>query len=90
MPIDVRAMALRGAAERLREIDEEQAAIRAWLRDLSSKRAARGLAQSAPPSQTEPASTANGRTRAPMSPAARKAVSLRMRRYWAERRAGRR
>ena len=65
-----------GASARLDEIRREEAAIRAAYPELFGARRGR------------PAATAGGggRKRRGMSAAARKAVSERMRRYWADRR----
>ena len=71
-----------GAIARLSQLREEEAAIRAESPELFG-RAQRGggtSQASAPPAATR------GRRRRSMSAAARKAVSERMRKYWAERR----
>jgi hypothetical protein len=67
-----------GAQARLEELRREEAAIRAAFPDLFGKRA-RSSGQS---------SGGRRRRRRGMSAAARKAVSERMRKYWAERRKG--
>lgn len=72
-----------GAVARLEQIRQEEAAIRAEFPELFGRgarrtgRAARGGNSTAPVSR---------RRRPRMSAAARKAVSERMRKYWAERR----
>jgi len=72
---DLKKLARLGAAARLAELRMEEAAIRSAFPDLFRK---------------PPASPASGlakrRRRGRMSAAARKAVSERMTRYWAERR----
>jgi hypothetical protein len=68
-----------GAVARLAELRREEAALRAAFPGLGS--ASRPVLTSAKP---------NGvRRRRPMSAANRKAVSLRMRKYWADRRKAR-
>jgi hypothetical protein len=67
----LRRLARLGAKARLEEIRQEEAAIRAAFPDLFGARAA---------------TRAKRRGRRTMSAAARKAVSERMRKYWADRR----
>jgi hypothetical protein len=74
-----------GAIRRLEELRQEEAAIRSAFPDLFGRRRGR------PPAS---AAAADGggvkrrrRRRKPMTPAQRKAVSERMRKYWAGRRA---
>jgi hypothetical protein len=67
----LRRLARLGAKARLEEIRQEEAAIRAAFPDLFGGRSATGVKR---------------RRRRTMSAAARKAVSERMRRYWADRR----
>ena len=71
---DLKHLARLGAKARLEELRQEEAAIRRAFPDLFSKGAARS------------ASTSGRRRRSRMSAAARKAVSDRMKKYWAERR----
>ena len=74
----LRRLARLGAAARLEQLRQEEAAIRAEFPDLFKRKgqaAANGEA-------------GGGRRRKAMSAAARKAVSERMRKYWAERRKG--
>ena len=67
---DMRSLARRGAEVRLVELTEEIKAIYAVFPDLR---------RGAPPAPSR-------RRRKPMSAAQKKAVSARMRKYWAERR----
>jgi len=73
----LRQLARLGAKARLEELRQEEAAIRTAFPDLFGggrrTQAANGRASA-------------GRRRPAMSAAARKAVSVRMRKYWAERR----
>lgn len=98
---DLRRLARLGAARRLEEIRQEEAAIRAEFPDLadtggSTGRRRRGRRPGRPPATDSIGSgeTASGavktrkRRRRKMSPAERRAVSERMRRYWADRRKG--
>jgi len=78
-----------GAAARLAQLDAEITAIKAMYPEFAGPR--RGQARAATPAAA-PAAPATAKparkTRKPynMSPAARKAVSERMRKFWAERR----
>ena len=75
---DLRKFARLGAKARLEELRQEEAAIRRAFPDLFSRQAS-----------AADASMGEGprrRRRSRMSAAARKAVSERMRKYWAERR----
>lgn len=79
---DLKRLARLGAMRRLEELQREEAAIRAAFPELfrASTRAARTSA-------ADDAAPARRRKRkSNMSPAARKAVSERMKKYWAERR----
>ena len=67
-----------GAKSRLEELKSEEAAIRRAFPDLFGR--GRGRQAAAAPAEGGP------RRRRGMSAAARKAVSLRMKKYWAERR----
>lgn len=69
-----------GAQARLEELRREEAAIRQAFPDLFGR--GRGRGQSAAPAAAKPAR----RGRRKMSAAGRKAVSERMRKYWADRR----
>ena len=73
----MRRLARLGAQARLEELRDEEAAIRSAFPDLFG----RGRRE-----QVRNKRVATGRKRRPMSAAARKAVSARMRKYWAERR----
>jgi hypothetical protein len=75
---DLKHLARLGAKARLEELRHEEAAIRRAFPDLSSKGAgARSAAKRA---------GGGRRRRSRMSAAARKAVSVRMKKYWAEKR----
>jgi hypothetical protein len=71
---ELQRLARLGARSRLEEIRREEAAIRRTFPDLFGRGRGRQ------------AGVAPGRRRRGMSAAARKAVSIRMRRYWAKRR----
>ncbi len=84
MTVDIKSLARLGAKARLAELVAEWDAI---------LRAFPELGQQQVPSQTErteapKVAASRGRRRYRMSPAARKAASERMKRYWAERRKG--
>lgn len=84
--IDMKALALRGARVRLTEIDAERKAL---LSAFPSLRPAAGtqevpLRRSGTPGQPELAKT---RRRPKMTAAQKKAVGVRMKKYWAERKA---
>lgn len=86
---DMRRFARLGAMRRLEDIRTEEAAIRAAFPELFSgaRPAARGTkAASAPTAPGKAASAKKARKRSTMSPAMRKAVSERMKKYWAGRR----
>jgi hypothetical protein len=72
----LRRLARLGAIARLEQLKQEEAAIRAEFPELFGRGRRAGVAEAAKP----------GRRRRRMSSAARKAVSERMRKYWAERR----
>ena len=78
----LRRLARLGAMARLDQIRAEEAAIRAEFPELFGRGMRRGGATEG---GSEPA-TARRRQRTAMSAAGRKAVSERMRKYWAERR----
>jgi hypothetical protein len=73
----LRRLARLGAIARLEQLRQEEAAIRSEFPELFG----RGRRV-----QVSDGRTARRRRRRAMSPAARKAVSERMRKYWAERR----
>jgi hypothetical protein len=83
---EIKRLARLGAQRRLQELRQEEAALRATLPDLEETGAAgggRGRSRKAQGSaRTAPAK----RRRRKMSAAARKAVSDRMKKYWASRR----
>ena len=78
----LRRLARLGAVARLEQLRAEEAAIRSEFPELFGRGRREGRAA--------PGGTAGAprRRRAKMSPQARKAVSERMRKYWAERRKG--
>jgi len=79
---NLRAYARLGAMRRLEELKQEEAAIRAAFPDLFRPgRRARKAAAS-----TAAAPKRRRRRRAKMSAAQRRAVSVRMKKYWADRR----
>ena len=78
---NLRALARVGAMQRLEELKQEESAIRAAFPDLFRGRPA-GRSTAA----TGDAPKKRRRRRSKMSPAQRKAVSERMRKYWADRR----
>ena len=75
---ELQRLARLGAKSRLEELQREEAAIRRAFPDLFGRGRGRQAAA--------PAAAGSGRRRRGMSAAARKAVSIRMRKYWAERR----
>jgi hypothetical protein len=78
-----------GAQSRLDEIRREEAAIRSAFPELSGGRGRRGRKGAASAGADAGGAAARGgrrRRRPAMSPAARKAVSERMKTYWASRR----
>jgi hypothetical protein len=86
---ELRRLARLGAQKRLEELRREEAAIRAAFPDLNDtapgrrgRKGARGAAQPA-----GAARKAKRRRRAPMSAAQKRAVSERMKKYWAKRKA---
>jgi hypothetical protein len=80
-PQQLQRLARHGARAVLEELEREAAAIRRAFPDLFGGRSR------APKASASAASAGGGRRRRRgMSPAARKAVSERMKKYWAERR----
>jgi hypothetical protein len=73
--VELRRLARLGAKSRLEELRQEEAVIRRAFPDLVAGRARQAAGKSAAP-----------RRRKGMSAAARKAVSERMKKYWAARR----
>jgi hypothetical protein len=86
-PDQLRQLARHGAAARIQELEAEIAAIRASFPDLSGARRPRRGRRPGRPAAAAPAASAAQRKRRTMSPAERRAVSLRMKKYWAARRA---
>ena len=86
--VELQRLARLGAKSRLDEIRREEAAIRKAFPDLFSGRGRRGqrTAASAAGSADGAAGGGRRRRRRTMSAAARKAVSERMKKYWAARR----
>jgi hypothetical protein len=89
----LRRLARLGAVARLEQIKEEEAAIRAEFPELfgtsaQSRGRGRGRRRGRPPASESAgaAPAARRRARRPMSSAARRAVSVRMKKYWADRR----
>ena len=78
----LRRLARLGAMARLEQIRAEEAAIRAEFPELFG----RGSRRDASGGDGAPATKGRRRRRPAMSAAARKAVSERMRKYWAEQR----
>jgi hypothetical protein len=76
----LRELARLGAKARLEELRQEEAAIRKAFPDLFGGRGRRAT------TATTTAASAAPKKRSHMSAAARKAVSARMKRYWAARR----
>lgn len=82
---DLRAWALVGAQQRLRELDEERATIFAAFPQLRGGTPGRRRGR---PSKVQGVATSDGvkkRKRRKLSAAEKKAVSVRMKKYWAER-----
>jgi len=84
MTLNVKDLAKVGAQARLTTLKEEQAALLAMFPELRDGRAMKTAA--AAPSASAPAT--KSRKRKPMSAAQKKAVGVRMKAYWAKRRAG--
>jgi hypothetical protein len=78
-PAELRRLARLGAQARLAELDQERAAILRLFPELG-----RGGAPAAAASQPAPAAPV--RQRRPLTPAERRAISERMKAYWAARR----
>ena len=79
-PQQLQRLARHGARAVLEELEREAAAIRRAFPDLFGKRGR------APKASAKAAAASGGRRRRGMSAAARKAVSERMKKYWADRR----
>ena len=87
-PEELRRLARLGAARRLEELRQEEAAIRAAFPGLETTSVGR---RGRPPASadTVAAGRKRRRRRRKMSPAEKRAVSERMKKYWAERRKSR-
>lgn len=86
---DLRSWAVKGAEQRLVEIQEETQAILRTFPELRRRAGGFKLPKTSRSAGEAAEVTDNGthrRRRRKMSPAARKAVSARMKKYWAERR----
>ena len=79
---EMRRLARLGAKSRLEELKREEASIRRAFPDLLRGRASQGAASDG----AAPRGGTRRRRRSRMSAAARKAVSERMKKYWASRR----
>jgi len=82
---ELQRLARLGATARLEQLRAEEAAIRAAFPDLAGRGRRSGRAAASEPS-AGPAASGRRRRRSAMSAAQRKAVSERMRKYWADRR----
>ncbi len=84
----LRSFALVGAMRRLEELRQEEASIRAVFPELfrGGRRAVNAPARAAATDESGGAPRRRRRRRSTMSAAQRKAVSERMRKYWAARR----
>jgi hypothetical protein len=85
---ELQRLARLGAQSRLEELRREEAAIRRAFPDLFGGRGRRASAGRAASADSDAAGAGRGRRRSrhTMSAAARKAVSVRMKKYWASRR----
>jgi hypothetical protein len=81
-PEQLRRLARLGAVARLEQLRQEEAAIRSEFPELFG----RGRRAAAVVGAEKPAKRKRARNRKPMTAAQKKAVSERMRKYWAERR----
>jgi hypothetical protein len=86
-PEQLRRLARLGAVARLEQLQQEEAAIRAEFPELFG-RGRRGAATAAASPDKAAGGRKRRRNRTPMTAAQKKAVSERMRKYWAERRKG--
>jgi hypothetical protein len=86
-PLHILELARKGAEVKYQELQSEIAALVRQFPHLRKGNGAVGKARGLRPVQDAAASSSRRRKRAKMSAAARKAVSLRMRKYWAQRRA---
>ena len=81
----LRQLATKGAMARLEELRSEEAAIRQAFPELGRKSTGEPVVKASSDGAAK-ASATPARSRNRMSPAARRAVSERMKKYWAERR----
>lgn len=82
-PIDMQRLARLGAVARLKELEEEAAAIRKAFPGIGKAPTATRAAAEPPPA---PKPNKKTKKRSSMSPEARKAAAERMRAYWAKKR----
>jgi hypothetical protein len=82
----LRQLATVGAMARLEELRNEEAAIRQAFPELGRKASSAPVVKAIAPHVVEKSAAAPARGRNRMSSAARRAVSERMKKYWAERR----
>ncbi len=82
----VNELARYGAAARIKELEAEIAAIQAAFLDTLGPRRGRPANKNRSAERMQPSASTSGRRRRTMSAAARRAVSERMKRYWAQRR----
>jgi hypothetical protein len=86
---DMNSYARRGAEMRVAELNDELESIFSAFPDLRARRdARRGAGRPQAGATVGAGGGAKGEERRGMSPAQRKAVSARMKRYWADRRKG--
>ena len=85
MPIDLKTLARYGAQARIAELQREIDEIRHEFPDVTPGKKGGRRARPASTAADMPAAP-QSRKRKPMSAAAKKAVSLRMKKYWAARR----
>ena len=90
---ELRQLARLGAERRLEELQREQAAIRAAFPELGAAQSGRGRRRGRPAAaaatadaSTQGAAAKRRRRRKPMTAAQKRAVSERMKKYWAARR----
>ena len=88
-PEELRRLARLGAARRLEELRQEEAAIRAAFPGLETTSVGRRRGRPPASADTGAAGRKRRRRRRKMSPAEKRAVSERMKKYWAERRKSR-
>ena len=83
---DLRAYARRGAEARVAELNQELEGIYSAFPDLRTRQRGNGRVAAAGPAPVASKGTRRSRRRWKMSAAQKKAVSERMRKYWAKRR----